>query len=1115
MKIINQLQIIKLLHKFNSNISFWMTENEEGTCYDVLSIKENEDYKNLLDRIIKNEVIPMLNQKIDGVQKIVMVDFDEINNTHYIVYEHFEYSFQKCYLTINNLKKIVTGLKLLKCKNIFGFIFSKNTILTNKKDAVLAFVGLFELFKQQNLLDLEFLAPEVINGERPKFQSDIYSLFKFFASNQNNIQEPRLNNIFKKSLSENRIDRYSNYTELEEILNGIEDPSILLYTTRKNYIGVKTLPEHEVAFEVILKEMNQTCYIQLYSVRTIDRQQIQGAFSTINFSGKFTVNDDCIFIHLNNCQSSPNKAVQKNGFICEHGFEEGPSKFKCSIFFNEMWENMNSLHELGHSRTETLKKWRTLPEKEKEFIEEQAFKVEYLERELCKGNTTNIRFKLIEKFHDWNSIIELRKAKVYLSIEDKVVGQILDYNPKECSLILKDVKCSIDEMPENGKLFQDVKMETAQYKKQMEAVKKFEKGDIVNTDFASILISPENLKQINRKDIDYEGFKHEVLNENLKTNDTQREIVLEALHQKPIFLIQGPPGTGKTTIIVELIQQLIKRNSNVKILVTSQGNDAIDNVLKNFIKTNIQFMRLASQNTLDGEKVDKELISHTYTEKLKQWVAATQQKSLINFNELFLTESKDKALVEFYDNYLNYNLNDDKSLSKFYDLLKMESNYIKKIFSDVNDIKQVSKIFEKKLGKKFMQLKAIQKDWMAFINNAESINGEKKKSMLNNGSEEIDLLTAFVKQVNVIGATCIHIASGQYSKINFRFDYVIMDESSKATAAECLVPINMGQNLILIGDHKQLPPVITREETIIKKVKDDLEDEGLDMDKEFGESLFENLITKFEANENITCLKRMLDTQFRMPRQVGALISRYFYKNELKNPNINLLPDYDRSKFHELHFKIPTGFIYDNVLKKEVEVPNSIVFVSTSKSENPYDNGNKCFRQNKCNVEYIKATLEQLNNLYPNNTEKDKPFTIGIIAGYRGQVELLKGIDLLSYKNFVKTVIDEEGNEKLIPLIEVNTVDKFQGAERDIIIYDIVKSSPEKSNIGFLVDYRRMNVAFSRVKRLLIVVGDSEYILKRASIIPTEKFKEFKLQQIVQELKNQKLIINNFSEIIK
>ena len=92
-------------------------------------------------------------------------------------------------MTINNLKKIVNGLKVLKNKNVFGFIFSGNTILTNKSEAIIAFLGLFELFKQQNLLDNSFLAPELINGERPKFQSDMYSLFKYFASNQNNIQD--------------------------------------------------------------------------------------------------------------------------------------------------------------------------------------------------------------------------------------------------------------------------------------------------------------------------------------------------------------------------------------------------------------------------------------------------------------------------------------------------------------------------------------------------------------------------------------------------------------------------------------------------------------------------------------------------------------------------------------------------------------------------------------------------------------------------------------------------------------------------------------------------------------------------------------------------------------
>ncbi|MBK8657513.1 MAG: hypothetical protein IPN22_01185 [Bacteroidetes bacterium] len=169
--------------------------------------------------------------------------------------------------------------------------------------------------------------------------------------------------------------------------------------------------------------------------------------------------------------------------------------------------------------------------------------------------------------------------------------------------------------------------------------------------------------------------------------------------------------------------------------------------------------------------------------------------------------------------------------------------------------------------------------------------------MLNDGSNEIDLRTAFVKSVNVIGATCIHIASSQYSKINFRFDFVIMDESSKASPAENLVPINMGHNIVLIGDHKQLPPVITREEAVKQKVKERLEDNGLDIEKEFGESLFEKLITEFEANENLQGFIKMLDIQYRMPRQIGNLISRFFYDSKLKNPNTTLLQTLTKRNF--------------------------------------------------------------------------------------------------------------------------------------------------------------------------------------------------------------------------
>jgi superfamily I DNA and/or RNA helicase len=329
-----------------------------------------------------------------------------------------------------------------------------------------------------------------------------------------------------------------------------------------------------------------------------------------------------------------------------------------------------------------------------------------------------------------------------------------------------------------------------------------------------------------------------------------------------------------------------------------------------------------------------------------------------------------------------------------------------------------------------------------------------------------------------------------------------MDESSKATAAEVLVPIGMAQNVVLLGDHKQLPPVITREEAVKTKIKKKLEDNGLDFDKEFGDSLFEQLILAFEGNPNLESNIKMLDVQYRMPKQIGSLISKYFYDGKLKNPSLEVIPNYDTNKSHFLNFKKDT----------------SIVFVSTSKRDNPHDNDNKFNRSNAMNCTVIKETLTQLNTLYKDNLQREKPLTIGIIAGYRGQVNLLqKEINLSKYGNFIKKLdtLDSNGAPQTENLITINTVDKFQGAECDIIIYDVVKSSKGSSTIGFLEDYRRINVAFSRVKRLLIVVGDSEYLLKRATLNPQSKFTDFKLQQITADLDEQGLIVHNLQDIIQ
>lgn len=1123
METIGQYNIIHELQKLNDNLTFWLTENNDGQNYEVLSVAKNPTYDRLIDRLILNEIRPLLNKDIAGFQKIVETGFDAENQAYFIVYENFDgqpLNEVYEYANILTLKEIAKGLDGLKKDNRQTYVISPKYISVSANGAAkVRFAGLFELFKFENLLETEFLSPNVVEWlhdtkkPRPNFQDDIYSLVKTFEQyiqETYDLEHNVINEILKKSLCVLRTERFSKYHEFIVFLEQI--PFVTqrrIYKNNSQIVRVKTQQQYEQDIQELINSMNENVWFLVENKLSDGKEQITGQFSTNYWNGRFFIDyEGYIFIPFNGCRNEKNDRIIKNGnsFLSQFSFSQITATFNCLSFFTNKFQEQNRLSELNKSKTQLVKLWQTLPDKEREYIEETAFKAKFKSRETT-ANGSNIKFHLVEVSEkSWVRLKELKNEGVILFIDDQKIGKILDFHPKENFITIKDAFCSIDEISESGELIEDVRQETSQFKKQVEACKKFEKTDVVNPALCSIMATPETTAMPNNAYLqtwEYENFRDEVFNSNLQNDDTQREAVLEALHHKPLYLIQGPPGAGKTTVIVELIRQIIKRQKDVKILVTSQSNLAVDNVLEKLDEINqkdnsdLKFMRLASENTLEKENIRPSILPHTFENKLKNWVTETEQRSKNYFNKQFATQQKHKSLIEFYDFYSL--LDKENGWTDFNRRLRMSQNYLKQLFEKAKDFKEVKKIFEKELGSEFLKLKNIQRDWFAFLGGVTVEDGkDRKKSMLNNGSTEIDFLSAMMLQTNIMGATCIHIASSKYSKVNFRFDYVIMDESSKASPAETLVPINMGQNIILIGDHKQLPPVVTREEAVKKNVKTELEDNGLDFEKEFGESLFEKLIKAFEADESKQNYIKMLDIQYRMPKQVGSLISKYFYDGKLKNPETSVIPDYDKEKHHKLS------------LKKET----SIIFFSTSQRENSNDNDNKFNRQNKCNVQAIKELLEKLNVLYSDNLAKPKPFTIGIIAGYRGQVDLLKSsINLSQYSNFVQVETDENGKQKKTNLIEINTVDKFQGAERDIIIYDIVRSSKGQSNIGFLDDYRRINVAFSRVKRLLVVVGDSEYLIKRATLNPNGKFTEFKLQQIGQELQEQGLVFNQLNQI--
>ena len=278
---------------------------------------------------------------------------------------------------------------------------------------------------------------------------------------------------------------------------------------------------------------------------------------------------------------------------------------------------------------------------------------------------------------------------------------------------------------------------------------------------------------------------------------------------------------------------------------------------------------------------------------------------------------------------------------------------------------------------------------------------------------EGNMISAVLDDAEVICATTIGVGHKLLSDRNF--PVVLMDEATQASEPSALVPITRGcRQLILVGDHKQLPP------TVISKAA---EDGGL------GRSLFERLIEcGLEAH--------MLTTQYRMHPTICEYPSARFYDGRLEDgcssderpPAAGFLwPDWDH----------PVAF---------VPVDGSEIVDEESSS--------------KSNLDEAAKVLSIVNDLL---TAGDlTPSDIGVITPYNGQVRLL--VDLFDQAG------GREENEPYAGL-EIKSVDGYQGREKEVIVFSAVRANDE-GEIGFLKDRRRLNVALTGAKRGLIVLGN-------------------------------------------
>jgi superfamily I DNA and/or RNA helicase len=293
--------------------------------------------------------------------------------------------------------------------------------------------------------------------------------------------------------------------------------------------------------------------------------------------------------------------------------------------------------------------------------------------------------------------------------------------------------------------------------------------------------------------------------------------------------------------------------------------------------------------------------------------------------------------------------------------------------------------------------------------------------------------------VNLVGATCIGIKS-QRRFADLQYDVTIIDEAGQIQIHNALVPMSASNKLIMLGDHKQIPPMV--EEKMLEPLK-----EHEITTKLLEKSLFEDLYERFPDTN-----KSMLDTQFRMPSEIAKILSDWFYEGKYKSH--------------------PSKENITGELKYLSEKP----FVIVDTFDDPYRYESSVISQgegNKAHVNKLEADIiaDIVSILYHSGYDMSK---IGAIAALKAQVALI-------HRKMI-----ERGIPKDLVSDIVATLDSYQGQERDIILYSFVRSSQretDKTGVGFLTELRRLNVAMSRCKRTLVMVGDMTFLSTRDAIV--------------------------------
>lgn len=609
--------------------------------------------------------------------------------------------------------------------------------------------------------------------------------------------------------------------------------------------------------------------------------------------------------------------------------------------------------------------------------------------------------------------------------------------------------------PDRGSFVVDTTKADSALDKQRVAVDAIRYGRSINTELGTAITEPATIQLPRIDELEF----HQA-----NIDQDKKDAVRAAVAGSTLMVVEGPPGTGKTTFITELILQTIKSDPTARILLTSQTHVAVDNSLERITKEGGNQIRAVRIGHEDDERIAASSRPLLLDRKLLQ-----MRKEAIASGRQFIEEWAAERGVDLASTRMAMAINTHAGLKERLEVVEEEVARIQAMDeSEREDLEPEIRVgledrlgglviertgLEKALKESMTEFRRYESDksmvqelvqssakdlriWADTYSTQTPEGRQLKKMIIAHADWETrfgrsrEFRAALIASSNIVAGTCLGVMSVP-GRNEISYDLCIVDEASIATPTEVLVPMSRAKRTVLVGDNKQLSPF----------QDPDLKTSGLLKKYHLTEADQQSTLFRHLTKHLPPELHKVLKSQHRMLPEIGNLVSECFYDGQL------------------------TSFPRRPLAALVAALPKPVIWKSTSRAPNRASKKVGTSHYNEFEVKIIEQFLSRLDFEIRHGKGKGDQISVAVLTGYSEQ------------KRRLQTAINTNQHRwRSYSHIFVNVVDAFQGREADMTVFSVTRS--EAQGMGFLKEMERINVALSRAKEQLVIVGDHSYCLQ-------------------------------------